>query len=206
MARDQECIVALGGNLSRNGRNPDATLRLAIGDLRDAGVQITAVSRFYETPCFPAGAGPDYVNAALVMRGPDSPGAALALLHRIEAAHGRVRRTRWAGRVLDLDLLAMGDLVLPDPEVWQHWHDLPLDRQKTAAPDGLILPHPRLQDRAFVLVPAAEIAPHWRHPVLGRTLAQLCADLPAQDRAEVRPMPEPTQDPASSGAAGAKQP
>ena len=119
---------------------------------------------------------------------------------------GDARPLKMRGGSLTVGRGATNDLVLPDPEVWQHWHDLPLDRQKTAAPDGLILPHPRLQDRAFVLVPAAEIAPHWRHPVLGRTLAQLCADLPAQDRAEVRPMPEPTQDPASSGAAGAKQP
>jgi 2-amino-4-hydroxy-6-hydroxymethyldihydropteridine diphosphokinase len=91
-------------------------------------------------------------------------------------------------RTLDLDLLALGDSVLPDAATQEHWRNLPLADQKRLAPDGLILPHPRLQDRAFVLVPLADVAPDWRHPLTGQTVAAMTASLPAAERAAMRPM------------------
>jgi 2-amino-4-hydroxy-6-hydroxymethyldihydropteridine diphosphokinase len=64
--------------------------------------------------------------------------------------------------------------------------ELPADAQATQVPDGLILPHPRLQDRAFVLVPLADVAPDWCHPVLGRTVREMLAALPEADRRAVK--------------------
>lgn len=90
-------------------------------------------------------------------------------------------------RTLDLDLIAFGQTVLPDPATHGHWRDLPMEDQRRFAPDRLILPHPRLQDRAFVLIPLCDVAPDWPHPVTGRTIAQMAAALPASDTAEVRP-------------------
>lgn len=146
------------------------------------------MSRFFRTPCFPEGAGPDFVNAALVCRTSLAPTAFLALLHEVERSIGRTRNARWEARILDLDLLAMGDLVLPDRREYQRWSDLPLDALMQVSPPELILPHPRLHERAFVLVPLADIAPDWRHPVLGRTVAEMCAALPEADRAAITPI------------------
>ena len=181
-------VIALGGNLPSGVGDPAATLTSAVAALTEARGVIRAVSRFYATPCFPAGAGPDFVNAAVLLSSPLDPEELIALLHRIEADHGRTRATRWGARNLDLDLLSLGDAVLPSATLWWQWHDLPLDRQAVEVPDSLILPHPRLQDRAFVLVPMADVAPDWRHPVLGRTVSQMLTALPPEDVAAVIPL------------------
>ena len=118
-----------------------------------------------------------------------APKVLLAELHRIETAFGRSRQIRWGSRTLDLDLLMMDQAILPDRATVEAWQDLPIDRQRAAAPDTLVLPHPRLAERAFVLVPAVEIAADWRHPILGRTLADLLADLPKAETDPVRPLP-----------------
>lgn len=188
MTEDQVCLVALGGNLPRDGCMPEQTLAAAIDDLTAAGAGVLAVSRFFRTPCFPAGAGPDYVNAALVMKRAGSPAEVLRLLHAVEEKHDRERNRRWAGRTLDLDLIACGGQVLPDAETQSHWRDLPLELQMQQAPDQLILPHPRLQDRAFVLIPLMDVAPDWRHPILNQTIAQLCSQLPSEQRDAVVPL------------------
>ena len=150
--------------------------------------EIAAESRFFQTPCFPKGAGPDYVNAAILVKTALDPRALMAGLHKIEAVFGRERIQRWGMRTLDLDLLAYEQIVVPDPKTFDHWRDLPPETQVMRAPDQLILPHPRLQDRAFVLVPLADIAPDWRHPVLDRTVTEMRDALPADDLAQVKPL------------------
>jgi 2-amino-4-hydroxy-6-hydroxymethyldihydropteridine diphosphokinase len=149
--------------------------------LERAGIEVAKTSRFFSTPCFPAGAGPDYVNAAAVLHAKLSALDMLQLLHRIEAEMGRERVDRWGTRTLDLDLLGVGDQVLPDINTQTYWRDLPPQIQEQTTPDQLILPHPRLQDRAFMLVPLMDVAPDWMHPVLGLSVAQMCANLPICD-------------------------
>ena len=181
----------MGANLPCGNMAPAETLQSALASLVANGHSIVAVSHFYQTPCFPAGAGPDYVNAACVVRfsADFSPQDVLSALHQVENTHGRSREQRWGMRTLDLDLVALGDSVFPDAATQARWRDLPMEEQVRAAPDQLILPHPRLQDRAFVLVPLADVAPDWRHPLLGVTVADMVARLPEADRAAMVPLP-----------------
>lgn len=183
-------LVALGANLPNGGMQPAETLAAALAALPARGLTLLRASRFYATPCFPAGAGPDYVNAAARLAAAPGMGPRdiLAALHAVETAFGRARAQRWGMRTLDLDLLAVGNLVLPDAATAAAWRDLPADRQAGTAPDRLILPHPRLQERAFVLVPLAEVAPRWRHPATGRSVAQMRDALPLADRRAVVPL------------------
>ena len=146
-------------------------------------------SKYFVTPCFPIGYGPDYVNAAVSLQFQGESHELLAILHRIEANFGRRRTQRWGGRVLDLDLLAFGDEIAPTVKVYEAWRDKPLTEQVSQTPQELILPHPRMQDRAFVLGPLMDVAPDWRHPVSGDTVCQMYNRLPAEDRAALKPLP-----------------
>ncbi|MGB4827651.1 MAG: 2-amino-4-hydroxy-6-hydroxymethyldihydropteridine diphosphokinase, partial [Paracoccaceae bacterium] len=146
--KDEHALVAFGANLPFGGKPPEVTIAGALAALRREGFMLRRVSRLYRTPCFPAGAGPDYVNAAAVVGGAllRDVAAALAALHRVEAQFGRERAQRWGMRTLDIDLLAVGDSVLPDAATQDRWRLLPPADQAREVPGQLILPHPRLQD------------------------------------------------------------
>lgn len=157
--RTVPCAIALGSNLGDSRQ----ILQAALAALADAdSIELRAHSRLYQTA--PVGPPqPDYVNCAALLDTCLAPEALLRELLQIEASFGRVRRERWGPRLLDLDLLLFDDLVLTTPT--------------------LQIPHPRMHERAFVLVPLAEIAPHWVDPISGKTLAQLTE---AVDRSGVR--------------------
>ncbi|MEM1252885.1 MAG: 2-amino-4-hydroxy-6-hydroxymethyldihydropteridine diphosphokinase [Cyanobacteria bacterium P01_H01_bin.21] len=141
--------VALGSNLGDSEQIiEEALIRL---DRLD-GMRLKVRSHLYKTA--PVGPPqPDYINACAVFCTVLSPEHVLQMLLTIEASFGRIRRERWGPRTLDLDLLFYGDQVIDTPK--------------------LTLPHPRMHDRAFVLVPLAEIAAHWLHPVRLQTVTEL---------------------------------
>lgn len=179
-------LIAIGGNIPSLVGTPTQTIAAAVQEFEVNGLRITSLSKYYQTPCFPHGAGPDYVNAAVAITSDLDCRAILAALHRIEDQFGRNRVQRWGRRTLDLDFIAMGDRVLPDSVVQDQWRKLPLDEQIENTPEQLILPHPRVQDRGFVLVPLADVAPDWVHPLLNQSVAQMLAALPEAVRTEVK--------------------
>lgn len=154
-------LVALGANLNSSHGTPEQTIRAAILALEYAGVRVLKQSTIWLTTPVPASDQPLYRNAVIAVDASCSPADLLALLHDIEAAFGRVRKTRNEARVLDLDLIAYHDVVLGGADI--------------------ALPHPRLHERAFVLVPLCEIDPQWMHPVLRLSARTLLDRLPDQN-------------------------
>jgi 2-amino-4-hydroxy-6-hydroxymethyldihydropteridine diphosphokinase len=182
-------LIALGGNLLGEIGDVASTLTVALERLTGNGeVAVNALSDWYQTPAWPPGSGPDFVNGAARIASDLDPEAVLKRLHEVEEQLGRVRPERWAPRICDLDLLGSGDLVAPNRETVRNWMSLSQETAQRTAPDELVLPHPRLHERAFVLVPLAQIAPDWMHPILGKTTVQMLAKLPNEDIAAIKPM------------------
>ncbi len=179
-------LIALGSNAPSVWGDATQTVLKAIHEIEDRVGAASISSPLYRTPAFPAGAGPEFVNAAIRIESTHSGEDLLAVLHEIEAEAGRERIVRWGQRTLDLDLIALGAQVLPDASTHKKWRELALDVQAKIAPDQLVLPHPRLQDRAFVLVPLAQVAPDWVHPILDRSVTQMRDARPAAEVATVR--------------------
>jgi 2-amino-4-hydroxy-6-hydroxymethyldihydropteridine diphosphokinase len=151
-----EVIVALGSNLKGEYESSEALLEAALSRFPAYGVLVSRRSSYWKSAAWPDPAEPAYLNAVAFVDTLLPPLKALRALRAIEAGFGRERGLLNAPRTLDLDLIAYGELVQHGPE--------------------LTLPHPRAHERRFVMGPLAELAPRWRHPVLGRTAAELAAE------------------------------
>lgn len=142
-------VIALGSNLGDS-------LKILQNSLQSLalipGIEIKAVSSWYKTkPIGPP--QPDYLNGCALLFVQQHPEELLVLLQAIEIQFGRVRNEKWGARTLDLDLLLYDELIFNTP--------------------SLQIPHPRMIERAFVLVPLAEIAPDWIEPKSGKAIVNL---------------------------------
>ena len=178
---ETSAFIALGSNLNLDGVSSLELIKKAIIELEKSNFNLQAISRFFKNPAFPIGSGPDFVNAVVKVRIDAKPQNILDQLHSIEKKFGRSRGKRWDGRTLDLDLLAVGQSIQPSNSTYLYWHDLDLENQLNKIPSNLILPHPRMHERAFVLVPLLDIAPCWIHPVLKKNISELCNDLSVEE-------------------------
>jgi 2-amino-4-hydroxy-6-hydroxymethyldihydropteridine diphosphokinase len=158
-------LIGLGANLPSPAGPPLATLKAALDALARNGAEPVSISRFYQTQAWPDPADPPFVNAVAQVKTELSPASLLARLQEIERSFGRIEGPRNAPRSLDLDILDY-------------------DGRIEAGPPRL--PHPRMERRAFVLVPLADLAPDWRHPVSGHSVKDLIGEL--ADASQIMPI------------------
>lgn len=180
-------LISFGTNQASRKNDLRSTADEALERLRNfSEITIEAVSRPYRTPAFPAGNGPDFLNLVFIIESVRPAHEILGILHAIESNMGRVRKERWAPRICDLDLLLSGSKILPDLDAVRAQMQMSDDEAQQTTPDQLIVPHPRMHRRSFVLVPALDIAASWQHPVTGRTLSDHADELTVEDRASVQ--------------------
>jgi len=153
---EERVFIGLGSNMEAETHLKQAMQMLR----RMPEVREVAISPVYRTAPWGVTDQPDFLNAVMEVRSDLEPESLLNRLLEVESRLGRVRRERWGPRSLDLDLLAYGQRVV-----------------KTSP---LEVPHPRLPERAFVLVPLCDLAPDWRHPVLTLTASQMLMDIPQE--------------------------
>lgn len=165
-------LIAIGSNLSSVAGTPRETCDAALRSLPMRGVNVLRTSNWYETAPIPISDQPWFVNGVAVVETNLVPADLLRTLHDIEHEFARERSRLNAARTLDLDLIDYQGQVIPSGEV--------------------ILPHPRLQERAFVLYPLRDVAPAWYHPISGLSIAELIENLPKGPESQgIRAIPAP---------------
>jgi len=160
-------FIALGANLEHpTYGSPRQALEAALKELGRRRVTVRRVSPWYRTAPVPASDQPWYVNAVAEVETDLKADALLAQLHEVENVFGRVRTIPNAARLIDLDLIDFNGEIAP------------------GGPGRATLPHPRMESRAFVLRPLADLSPGWRHPAMGVSIRILLAELPADQSIE----------------------
>ncbi len=153
-------LLSLGSNLG----DRDSNLRTALEQLEEAGISVTHRSSLYETEPVDLQEQPNFVNLVCEVKTQLSPDQLLETCLAVEQKMGRKRRQRWGPRKIDIDLLFYGQEIIDQPQ--------------------LQIPHPRLRQRRFVLIPLEEICSSFRDPKTGKTVTQLCSL--CRDRSWVR--------------------
>jgi 2-amino-4-hydroxy-6-hydroxymethyldihydropteridine diphosphokinase len=151
-------FIGLGANLTGHWGSPMETLVKAQEYLMDHGLSIESKSSFWSSSPVPKSDQPLYMNAVIALKTEIQPDSLLILLNDLEKKAGRVRGSKNEARCLDLDILAYKSLIINQ--------------------NDLIIPHPRMSQRAFVLRPLQEIAPQWIHPILNKKIESLIEKLP----------------------------
>ena len=180
------CLISFGANIPGPLGCPAETLNQAIKEFQYQDLLILKKSQIYSSLAFPDPKKPAYLNGCLQILVNCGPNDVLCKLKAIETKMGRRTNHRWGSRICDLDLLSFESKVLPSSEIFNHWYRMPFKNQLLEKPDELLLPHPRIQDRAFVLKPLLDVAAGWMHPVHNLTVKEMFNFLPKEERDAVK--------------------
>ena len=183
-----KCLISCGANLDGPYGSPVDTLNAVFEEFPRHGLLITKKSRLYSSLAFPDRREPRYINGCLEIMVDCTALVLLDRLKGLETKMGRTNNSRWGSRVCDLDLLSFENSISPNEDSFNRWYNMPLEKQIITKPDELLLPHPRLQDRAFVLKPLMDFAEDWRHPVLNYSVKEMLDLLSKDDRNSVVPI------------------
>jgi 2-amino-4-hydroxy-6-hydroxymethyldihydropteridine diphosphokinase len=170
-------IISLGSNVTSRWGNPSTTILRACEELNSAAIDIIRISALYRTSPYGIHDQPDFVNAAAMIDSTLSPIALLDKLKKVEAKAGRRTSLRWGPRPLDIDIIDYKAQVF-------NWHKRSRHRLGYFS-RTLILPHPEVQSRIFVLRPLHDIAPDWHHPVTGASVSQLLVKLRCKNEGNI---------------------
>jgi 2-amino-4-hydroxy-6-hydroxymethyldihydropteridine diphosphokinase len=170
-------IISFGSNVTSRWGNPPTTILRACDELNSASISIIRLSALYHTAPYGIREQPAFVNAAAVIDTTLSPNALLSVLKKVEAKAGQRTSLRWGPRPLDIDIIDYKAQVF-------NWHKRSRHRLGYAS-RMLILPHPEIQSRIFVLRPLQDIAPNWHHPVTGASVSQLLVKLRSKNEGSI---------------------
>lgn len=182
------CLIAFGANIPGPFGSPSETLKLALEEFQFENLLIQKKSEIYTSLAFPDPEKPKYLNGCVRISVNCNASDVLDRLKRIETKMGRQQSSRWDSRICDLDLLSFDDKVSPSRKTFDYWYKMPLRDQILEKPTELLLPHPRIQDRAFVLKPLLQVAAGWTHPVFNLTVRQMLNFLPKEERYSILPI------------------
>ncbi|MBO6826455.1 MAG: 2-amino-4-hydroxy-6-hydroxymethyldihydropteridine diphosphokinase [Sneathiella sp.] len=158
-------FIGLGANLMHpTYGEPINTVKAAVEALSASGLRVARQSTWYKSAPVPISDQPWFVNGVVQVETEKSPEEVLTVLHDIEREFGRIREIKWEARVLDLDLID---------------YEGQSSTNKTQTKGG-VFPHPHMHERAFVLLPLAELEPNWHHPILKTSISELLAPIDTQ--------------------------
>ena len=182
-------IIVLGSNLSSKFGSSAEILKKCVGELRSfQAIQSLSESKWYISSSFVDEREPRYVNVGVRFSTNLKPKDLLIFTSDLEIKYGRKRQRRWEPRTCDIDILLCDQLILPSKLHFEKWLKLDFLEQIELAPNELILPHPRLQERTFFLRPLNDLQPDWTHPFLEMKAKEMLDSLPSNELQNIEEM------------------
>ena len=177
-----EYVLILGANMPSKFGDILTTLQMCVEYIKnEEPIDLISQSKWYQSESFPDKSKPTFINVGIKIISKLEPYQILKIIDEIEKGFGRIRKRRWDARVCDIDIIYCNKKIIPTRNILKKWMSMKIEEQLITTPRTLILPHPRIQDRLFFLVPLNELSPNWRHPILGKTAKEILDSIPQNE-------------------------
>jgi len=180
--------LAVGSNLQYDNKTSLAIVRMVYDILNEHEINVIAKSSFWHSSAYPNKLDPPFINSVVEVSTKKEPLELLIILKEIETFLGRKTTSRWSSRTCDIDIISIGQETIPNLRTALLWMNNEEAKKGISTPDQLIIPHPRMHERSFVLGPLNEISQTWMHPVLQKTSKELWESLSDHDKIESYPL------------------